>query len=74
MLNKKGLVTLTENQQAGDQIKKKIKKEWLSYETRLIFVLGVVFEHWCRYSAIFKMELFATIGNDKKLQRASSSM
>ena len=26
MLNKKGLVTLTENQQAGDQIKKKIKK------------------------------------------------
>ena len=26
MLNKKGLVTLTENQQAGDKIKKKIKK------------------------------------------------
>ena len=48
------------------------KKDWFSHETGLVFVYGEVFKGRSRNSATFKMELFAKIGNDRKLQRASS--
>ena len=48
------------------------KKDWFSHETRLVFKYGKVFKGGSRNSATFKMELFPTIGNGRKLQRASS--
>ena len=41
------------------------KKGWFSQETRLVFVHGKVFKNRSKDSAIFKMELFATIGNGR---------
>ena len=41
------------------------KKDWFLPETRLVFVLGDIFKDWSRNSATFKMELFATVGNDR---------
>ena len=48
------------------------KKEWFSRETRLVFVYGEVCKDASRNSATFKVELFATVGKGRKLQRASS--
>ena len=48
------------------------KKDWFSHETGLVFVYGEVLKGESRNSATFKMEFFATIDNDRKLQRASS--
>ena len=50
------------------------KKDWFSHETGLFFVHGEVFKDGSRNSATFKMELFATIGDGRKLQRASSDV
>ena len=47
------------------------KKDWFSHETGLVFVYGKVFKGGSRNSVKFKMELFATIGNDRNLRRAS---
>ena len=41
------------------------KKDWFSYETRLVFVHGDVFKDGSRNSATFTMELFAAIGNGR---------
>ena len=48
------------------------KKDWFSSKTRLDFVYGKVCKGTFKNSTTFKMELFATISNDRKLQRASS--
>ena len=48
------------------------KKDWFSYEAGLVFLYGKVCKGTSRNSAIFKMELVATIGKGKKLQRVSS--
>ena len=40
-------------------------KHWFSHETGLVFMHGSVFKDGSRNSAIFKLELFATIGNSK---------
>ena len=50
------------------------KKVCFSYKTGVVFVHGEVFKGEFRSSAMFKMELFAIIGNGSKLQRASSNM
>ena len=39
------------------------KKDWFSHKTGLVFVHGEVFKDGSRNSAIFKMELFPTVGN-----------
>ena len=41
------------------------KKDWFSKETGLVCVHGNVFKDGSRNSAIFKMELFTTIGNGR---------
>ena len=41
------------------------KKDWNSHESGLVFVHSEVFKDGSRNSAIFKMELFATIGNGR---------
>ena len=48
------------------------KKDWFSHETGLVFLYGEVCKDAFKNSATFKMELFATIINGRKLQRASS--
>ena len=50
------------------------KKDWFSHKTGLVFVHGDIFKDGSGNSAAFKMELFATTGNGKKLQRASSNL
>ena len=50
------------------------KKDLISYKTGIIFMHGEILKDRSRSSAIFKKELFATIGNGRKLQRASSNM
>ena len=45
------------------------KKGWFSHEAKLVFMHGIVFKDRSRNSATFKMELFAKIGNSRKLQR-----
>ena len=50
------------------------KKDWFSHETGLVFVYGEVPKGRSRNSATFKMELFATTGNDRKLQRVKDSV
>ena len=44
----------------------------MKHETELVFVYGKVFKGGSRNCATFMMELFATIGNSRMLQRASS--
>ena len=39
------------------------KKRLVSHETGLVFVNGNIFKEGSRNSAMFKMELFETIGN-----------
>ena len=51
-----------------------MKKDWFSYDTGVVFMHGEIFKDKSRNSATFKMELFAIIGNGKKLQRASFNM
>ena len=41
------------------------EKYWFSDKTRLVFVLGNNFKEGFRNSAIFKLELFATVGNGR---------
>ena len=41
------------------------KKDWLSNKTGLVFVHGDVFSDGSRISATVKMEVFATVGNDR---------
>ena len=48
------------------------KKDLLSHKTGLVFVYGKISKS--RNPATFKKELFATVGNGRKLQRASSYM
>ena len=48
------------------------KKDWFSHETGLVSVHGEIFKAGSRNCATFKMELLATIGNGRMLQRASS--
>ena len=48
------------------------KKKLVSHETGLVFMQGKVFKGGSRNSSAFKMELFATIGNGRNLQRAST--
>ena len=50
------------------------KKDWFSQDTGLVFVHGEVFKSGPRNSVAYKMELFATIGIGRKLQKASSNM
>ena len=50
------------------------KKDWFSHKTKLVFVHGEVFKDRSRNSTTSEMELFATIGNVRKLQRASTDM
>ena len=54
----------------GDHISNK-KKDWLSHKTGLVFMHGKVFKDRSRNSATFKMKHFVTIGNNRKMQRAS---
>ena len=46
------------------------RKDWFSHKTRQVY--GKVFKGRSRNSTTFKLELFATTGNNRKLQRASS--
>ena len=48
------------------------KKDLLSHKTGLVFMYGKISKS--RNPATFKKELFATVGNGRKLQRASSYM
>ena len=41
------------------------KKDWFLHKTGLVFVHGEVFKDGSRNSAIFKMELIATIANGR---------
>ena len=50
------------------------KKDWFSHETGIFFVHGEVFKDGSWNYAAFKMELFATSGYGRKLQRASSDV
>ena len=52
----------------------KKKNDWFSHKTKLVFVHGEVFKDGSRNSATSEMELFAGIGNNGKLQRASADM
>ena len=56
----------------GGHILKNKKKDWFSHETGLVFVYDEVLKGGSRNSTTFKMEVFGTIGNDRKVQRASS--
>ena len=49
----------------GGNISNNKKKDWFSRKTGLVFVHGNVFKDGSRNSAIFKMELFTTIGNGR---------
>ena len=53
-------------------LSKNKQNDWFSHETELVFVHGEVFKEGSRNSASFKMELFATICNSRKLQMTSS--
>ena len=48
------------------------KKDWFLLESGLVFVYGEVCKGTSRNCVVFKMELFATIINGKKLRRTSS--
>ena len=50
------------------------EKDWFSHETGLVLVYGEVLKGGSRNSATFRMELFATVGNNRKLQRASDDV
>ena len=50
------------------------KKDCFSLKTGLVFAHREVFKDISMNSATIKMELFATIGNVRKLQIASSNM
>ena len=49
----------------GGIISKNTKKYWFAHEIGLVFMHGNVFKDGSRSSAIFKMGLFATIGNGR---------
>ena len=50
-------------------ISKQLKKRLVSHESGLVFMHGEFFKGGSSKSVTFKMELFATIGNDRNLQR-----